>query len=50
MYLLELIHKDNLKDTQLIIRSEFQQITAFLTAITETLTQLVLYLSLQIRS
>ncbi|MGV0103779.1 hypothetical protein NSTCB13_02409 [Nostoc sp. DSM 114160] len=47
---LELIRKENLKDTQLVTRSEFQRISIFLTQIPEILARQVLYLSLQISS
>jgi hypothetical protein len=46
----ELIRKENLKDTQLVTRSEFQRISIFLTQIPEILARQVLYLSLQISS
>ncbi|MGV0106652.1 hypothetical protein NSTCB13_05480 [Nostoc sp. DSM 114160] len=48
--MLELIRKENLKDTQLVTRSEFQRISIFLTQIPEILARQVLYLSLQISS
>ncbi|MGV0103976.1 hypothetical protein NSTCB13_02622 [Nostoc sp. DSM 114160] len=48
--ILELIRKENLKDTQVVTRSEFQRISIFLTQIPEILARQVLYLSLQISS
>ncbi|MFN6567975.1 hypothetical protein, partial [Dendronalium sp. ChiSLP03b] len=46
----ELIRKENLKDTQIIARSEFQRISALLAQIPEKYTRQGLYLSLQISS